>query len=99
MNVRWEMFGKYFGFPKCCRKAFEKSKEDWELRCKAGELNGVGTGFVPCAWHAQLVVAGKVRLQDLIRNRLCPLPFPSDGMRTRTDAEEVLVRYARELSP
>jgi hypothetical protein len=92
------MFGKYFGFPKCCRKAFGKDDGHFKLRHKAGELNGIGTGFVPCTWHAKLVLAGKVRLQDLIKDRICPHSFPEDGLQYRIDAEEILVKYARELT-
>ena len=97
MYKRWEMFGKYFGFPKCCRKAFGKDDGHLKLRYKAGKLDGIGTGFVPCAWHAKHIVAGNARLEDLIKNRICPLPFPEDGLHTRADAEEILIKYMGDL--
>lgn len=99
MNERWEKFGKYFGFPRCCRKAFMRSKKELHSREKAGQLGGVGTGFIPCAWHARLILAGKVRLQDIIRNRACPTPFPYDELYTQVDAERILKSISKKKRP
>jgi hypothetical protein len=80
--------GRQLGYPECCIKAFcdrppemlNKSKATWEdfLRYKAGCIDGVFTGFIPCPMCAKHVLEGKKKLHELIKSRDPKLPaFPN----------------------
>ncbi len=71
--------GRELGYPECCIKAFcdlppaflkhtTPSKDD-KRRYKAGSINGVFSGFIPCAFHAKEITMGKITLLSLINNR------------------------------
>lgn len=71
--------GKLLGYPQCCIDAFcsdapqvikgrKVSKED-RIRYKASFMNGQYTGFIPCLYHAQEILAGKITLMSLIKDR------------------------------
>jgi len=72
-------FGKALGYPDCCIKEFcnqppillkhSKPSKDDIRKYKAGFLNGQFTGFIPCLFHAKEIIAGKITLQSLIKNR------------------------------
>ena len=82
--------GKELGYPECCVKEFcaqppellkkgNPSKSDI-MRYKAGCVNGVFSGFIPCAFHARQVVSKKITLHSLITNRNKDFPlFPLFG--------------------
>ena len=80
--------GKELGYPECCINEFcaqppellknSKPSKDDLRRYKAGCINGVFTGFIPCAFHAREIVMGRVTLHSLIKNRSDKfLPFPN----------------------
>ena len=67
--------GRALGYPECCIRAFGnqppesmkgKPTKDDKRRYKAGCINGVFTGFIPCSEHAKQIVQGKITLQSLI---------------------------------
>jgi len=71
--------GILLGYPKCCINAFcaqppellqqsIPSAQD-KLRYEAACIDGKFTGFIPCYKCAQLVISGKIKLSQLIRNR------------------------------
>ncbi len=72
--------GKQLGYPECCIKEFcaqppellkqmkAPSKIDIR-RYKAACIDGIFTGFVPCAFHAKEITTGKITLSSLITNR------------------------------
>jgi hypothetical protein len=67
--------GDYFGYPRCCTKEFIETfyKKKTPEQRKAGK----GTGFIPCVKHTEEILAGKIRLEDLILpTRQAPRPFP-----------------------
>lgn len=81
-------FGKELGYPDCCIKEFcdqppallevVSPTEDDIRRYKAGCINGLFTGFVPCAFHAKEIMRGKITLRSLIQNRNKDFrPFPN----------------------
>ncbi len=82
-------FGKDMGYPDCCIKEFcdqppallNKMKKPSKIdlrRYKAGCINGVFTGFVPCAFHAKEIVTGRITLASLITDRNPEFgPFPN----------------------
>lgn len=86
-RIENEPFGKALGYPDCCIKEFcdqppallERSiptKND-KRRYKAGCVDGVFAGFIPCAIHAKKIIAGEITLLSLIKNRNGDYPpFP-----------------------
>lgn len=83
-----EPSGKILGYPDCCIKAFgddapeimarTRPTKEHQQRYKAACINGEFTGFIPCIEHAKQILAGKIQLADLIKNRdenLPPFPF------------------------
>lgn len=74
--------GVYYGYPKCCIDNFiAMSGINFARSARTIEQNKVhqNNGFIPCPVCAANIVAGKNNLQDLIKNRFCPEPFPNDG--------------------
>ncbi len=82
--------GKELGYPDCCIKEFcdqppallkknlGKATKDDKRRYKAGCIDGVFTGFIPCKVHARDIVMGKIKLENLINNRSNDFPnFPN----------------------
>ena len=82
-----EPIGKMLGYPQCCINQFcsqppaalkhHGATPDDRARYQAAHLNGQYTGFIPCTAHAQQILAGTVKITDLINNRnpMFP-PFP-----------------------
>lgn len=72
--------GKYFGYPICCITSFENIQNNAGRRtAEQAYLTAIqGTGFTPCPKHAKEIVEGKITIESLIINRMCPLPFPEE---------------------
>ncbi len=74
--------GDYFGYPRCCQREFlvhlKTNTYPSLRRAWAGQM----TGFIPCAAHAEEVLAGTITLKDLIKDRVCKKPFPNSGADT-----------------
>jgi hypothetical protein len=74
---QWFIYGHYFGYPQCCITSFCALRH-------LGRKNTVqmdvadNTGFVPCIRCAKRVKAGKIKLVDLIQNRVSTCQFPTD---------------------
>lgn len=64
--------GIYFGYPECCRQQF--CSEILNSR-DPSERNIDGSGFIPCRKHYNEIKLGQIKLNDLIKNRICPKPF------------------------
>ena len=89
-----EPYGIELGYPKCCIKEFCDYPPVWirflrmknipipngRLKYDAGCIDGKYTGFIPCKKHAEQIINGNIKLEDLIKNRF-PLfqPFPYHG--------------------
>ncbi len=80
-------FGKQLGFPDCCIREFclqppellkrMKASADDIKRYEAGCINGKFSGFIPCVFHAKEILAGKITLHSLIKDRDSNFPpFP-----------------------
>lgn len=79
LNVTEEV-GKYFGYPICCIKGYENiqinaGRKTVEQSLVIASNNG---GFIPCPNHAKQILEGKITLQSLITNRICPMDFPNE---------------------
>ena len=53
-------------------KLLECKKQELEIKRKASNK----TGFIPCKHHAEEIVNGNLRIEDLIKNRKHDQPFP-----------------------
>lgn len=71
----WEQTGKYYGYPKCCIDAFANN---FDSITDDQKIAGKGTGFIPCPQHTEMILDGKIKLEDLIKNRAHKHPFPFD---------------------
>ena len=80
-------FGRELGYPECCIKEFcnqppvvlknSKPTPNDIRRYKAGCINGIFTGFIPCIHHANKIISGTITLEKLIQNRNPNFPpFP-----------------------
>ncbi len=82
-----EPYGKKLGYPDCCINEFcvqsplvlkltNRTQSDID-RYQASLINGVYSGFIPCKKHAKQILAGKITLASLIKDRDVSLPpFP-----------------------
>lgn len=77
--------GQYYGYPKCCVNHFvdnilngKKSIIEYRKKYVKNYNTSKHTGFIPCTRHTNLILANKMSLEDLIRNRKCKKNFPND---------------------
>jgi hypothetical protein len=75
MVLKYVHYGHYFGYPPCCIQAFidryKANKKPSEYLKAAGK----GTGFIPCEYHAELILSKKMTIEDCICGRICEKPF------------------------
>lgn len=69
--------GIYFGYPKCCIRQFiEDVKNGENAQRHRSEISGTkGSGFIPCTKHSIELQAGIIKVNDLIKNRVCKEAF------------------------
>jgi len=65
--------GEFFGYPKCCVKAFLLRVSGKKTKDK--QLEAARAGFIPCAKHADKILKGEISLDNVIENRVCSVPF------------------------
>lgn len=66
--------GEYFGYPKCCIDEFEnKLHRASKLQRKISKSQG----FIPCISCCKLIMEDKIKIDKLIINRECELPYPN----------------------
>lgn len=72
-TLGFKKLGLLLGYPECCIDYFENislfDDEHAERRSLASEVNGRGTGFLPCPYHADLILNNVVTLSELIHGR------------------------------
>lgn len=71
--------GDYFGYPRCCQRAFLPLLLGREYPTLLQTIAGQSTGFIPCPEHARDVMDGRIALASLIEHRVCKKPFPNSG--------------------
>ena len=68
--------GDYFGYPRCCQDEFYAILYNLSKRTENQKKASNNSGFIPCVKHAEEIVAGILRLEDLILpTRKHPKPF------------------------
>lgn len=72
----WIEQGLYYGYPDCCIMDFCKRASKVNEPTEAQGKASLGTGFIPCPSCTELVNAGQLTLQDLIKDRVCEAAFP-----------------------
>tara|TARA_Y100000389_G_C17156070_1_gene361989 strand:+ start:348 stop:644 length:297 start_codon:yes stop_codon:yes gene_type:complete len=71
--------GDYFGYPKCCQDFFyQKRMLEKNLTLLPNQkYTSNGKGFIPCPKCADYLVENNLKIVYLIKNRICPHPFPT----------------------
>lgn len=67
--------GEFFGYPKCCVKAFLRRVSGKKTKDK--QLEVARAGFIPCAKHADKILKGEISIDNVIEKRVCSVPFQS----------------------
>jgi hypothetical protein len=62
--------GDYFGYPKCCIRSFVGFISGKKKRDPIQNQASHPEGFVPCKKHAELIIKKKVKVIDLLENRV-----------------------------
>lgn len=81
---RCSVIGKLLGYPNCCIKEFcidppilKLENKNHFKRIEASRIKGESTGFIPCIYHAKKIIAKKIIIEALIKNRNKKIPqFP-----------------------
>lgn len=75
-----EEVGRYFGYPICCISSYEKILANGGKRTAEQAYLSIvnNSGFIPCHEHSKQILEGKITIESLINNRICPLPFPEE---------------------
>lgn len=74
---RYELLGKYYGYPKCCIDSFIIDTK--RTRCQTSAHKGLG--FIPCNNCATKIMNGENTIEQLIKNRICSKIFPNTSMK------------------
>ena len=99
-------YGQFYGYPICCIEEFVEKKH--MTRDKDQLLNDLedagiyNSGFVPCEYHLRMLIAGTVTIGQVIRDRICDIPFPKgygalEWFRKQETVEKKLKRTVRQL--
>ena len=71
-----ETYGKFNGYPDCCINSFYITSLKEYKRPTANQITASNqTGFIPCQDCSLLVISGNIKLKELIKNRICEIPF------------------------
>lgn len=70
------VMGEYYGYPQCCVDEWCASHPLFFSERPDVQQMASQEGFVPCIKHSEEIMEGKTKVEDLIQNRICPLPFP-----------------------
>lgn len=75
-----EEVGKYFGYPICCISSYEKILINGGKKTAEQAYLTItdSSGFIPCPEHSKQILEGKITINSLINNRICPFPFPEE---------------------
>lgn len=75
------IWGKYFGFPKCCTHAFNEYDKHKHSNVPYGVYVGkrklTGTGFIPCTQCESQKTEHELKMK-INQNRICQLSFPKE---------------------
>jgi hypothetical protein len=67
-DIEWHMYktGDYYGYPRCCIKEFMETFYTFGKRTDKQKKASNGLGFIPCVKHAEEILEGKIKVEDLI---------------------------------
>lgn len=79
----WIKYGKRFGYPECCIRAFiDRNIDDDNIilpnRIQRRVSNG--KGFIPCSYCSWKVLSRQCKLEDLIKDRKERRQFPETSL-------------------
>ena len=75
MVLKYISYGHYYGYPPCCIQAFIERYNKNEKPSENLRAAGRGTGFIPCEYHAELILSRRISLHECICGRKCEKPF------------------------
>ena len=78
MTSERQSWGEYYGYPKCCIRAFHKMLvEDIKItEISLERRTAAKEGFVPCERCAKKILLGNTEIWKYIEtHRQCPTPF------------------------
>jgi hypothetical protein len=70
---RFIILGKYYGYPSCCIDSFVINTPKTHIQ----QFVHKGLGFIPCNSCATKIMNGENTIEELIKNRICRIPFPN----------------------
>ena len=76
---RYELLGKYYGYPKCCIDSFIIDTKRTQSQIYVHR----GLGFIPCNNCATKIMNGENTIEELIKNRICSKVFPTTCMKKK----------------
>lgn len=79
----WIKYGKRFGYPECCIRAFIVRNIDDDniiLPNRIQKRVANGKGFIPCSYCAWKVLSRQCKLEDLIKDRQERRQFPETSI-------------------
>jgi hypothetical protein len=76
-KCRYELLGKYYGYPKCCIDSFILDIK----RTRNQRYVHKGLGFIPCNNCATKIMNGENTIEQLIKNRIFSKEFPTTYMK------------------
>jgi len=76
---RYELLGKYYGYPKCCIDSFIVDTK----RTQTQRYVNKGLGFIPCNNCATKIMNGENTIEELIKNRIFSKAFPTTCMKKK----------------
>jgi hypothetical protein len=82
MCNQWIKYGKRFGYPECCIKAFvERNDFENDIFIPPNRIQirvSNKTGFIPCSYCCWKVLTKQCKLEELIIDRKSRNQFPID---------------------
>lgn len=81
LNLLIKKQGEFFGYPSCCTRSFCRFiiHGNKYPRHPIQNKYSHSEGFVPCLKHANLLSKNKIKLRDMIQNRVSTMAFMFDN--------------------
>ena len=84
VNFHYYLYGINYGYPECCTQEFVENLDNKESDKRNVCFIAAGnTGFVPCYKHSCQILNNEIKINDLIKNRICDYKFKTIKRRGR----------------
>ena len=76
IDYHYYLHGINFGYPECCTREFVKNiGNKTSYKRKVCFIAAENSGFIPCYKHSCQILNNEIKINDLIRNRICSYKF------------------------